>query len=415
MAFFTVIIILLPLLVSFGFSIKKFDIRPARVYNKRYFKLFTPLFVLFLLLSFLFARQGLDTGYSWYYLTRDHKLIETNFYEGLKIYDAKKVHKMKLKGELTFYSLFHEENRYVYDCTLSRIIRLDTSDYTLAVLYEAPAKRHIRASVWKTEQMIAFIEMKRDYSDRQFVVLDENTKTFKKIPLDNRPIQNLYNPNIFGTNTIEGQRYWLLYAWRSQEEKQIFSMWEDGRIEHIGKSQKWPLYINRMLITYTEEEVIISKEKNSEFEIVKKIPNPDGYRFGYGYFYRNDLNTASVKQVYGWKRPSWKDDETEWKYATLNLESFKIEPIEIEGVRGYLFYSGPDNVYFEEIDSTSLTVKIYKLEDDRVTLLKTFEDFDPREPANRHFTFPSGIVLRKGKKVKVYAFPDLRELKYKKL
>lgn len=412
-ALFSALVLLIPFLISFALSINKFDIRPAKVYNKRYFKFFTPLFVIFLLFSFLFAYQGLDVEYSWYYLTRDHKLIETNFYEGIKIYDDKKVH--KIKGELHYIWPFYEENRYVYDRTSSRIIRMDTSDYTLAVLYEAPPKRRISGSAWKHEHMIAFVERQRDLSDRQLVFLDENTKTFKKIPLDNRLIQDFYNPNIFGANIIEGQRCWLLSVWQAQEEKQIFSVREDGRIEHISKSQKWPFYINRMLITYTEDEVIISRQKNSEFEIVKKIPNPDGYRFGYVYFFRNDLNTTQVKKVYGWSRSSREKDNTEWKYATLNLESFEIKPIQIKGIRGYLFYSGPNDIHIEEIDFATSTIKVYRLEDEKTTLLKTYKNFDPREPANRHFIFPSGIVLRRGKKVKVYAFPDLRELKYKKL
>ncbi|MCK4556904.1 MAG: hypothetical protein KAU47_05260, partial [Candidatus Aminicenantes bacterium] len=133
--FFIAFCLLLPLLVAFILSIKKFDIRPSRVYNMRFIKFLAPLFVLGLLVSFFFAHKIVYIGESEYYLTRDYKLIEHNYYSGLKIYDGKKVH--KIQEPFFFYYPFAEKNQYVYGETYATILRIDTSDYSVDTLYES--------------------------------------------------------------------------------------------------------------------------------------------------------------------------------------------------------------------------------------------------------------------------------------
>ncbi len=97
----------------------------------------------------------------------------------------------------------------------------------------------------------------------------------------------------------------------------------------------------------------------------------------------------------------------------MNLKSFEIE--EIGETKGYMFYFSPDEIYISETNHTAATKKIYGFKEGKLNLLRTFTDFDTREMANRFRLCRGGVVIREGRKVRVYAFPDLREIKFKKL
>jgi hypothetical protein len=415
---------LIPLLVAFGFSMKKFDIRPSRVYNKRFIKFFAPLFALGLLASFFFAYQVVSVGYSSYYLTRDHKLIEQNYNFGFRIYDGKNVH--KIQDKYYYFNPAAEDNQYVYGTTYNdQILRIDTSDYSVDILYEVPKGKRImwgrylfqQKGLQKDENIIALLEKKRDYSERTLVLLilmNGSLKKIKRIPLDTDPVKEYYSLRIFATNQSNGNRFWLATAWRHEEGTNVFRLWEDGKIERIGPTQKFPFYFNGLLFTYSEKEIIISGEKEGKFETIRWVPNPKGYLFGYGYW-RADLSYAQFKGIYGRKYRPKEELRKGPMWARLNLETFEIEEIsDTSGTKGWLYCFGPDQCYFEDKDYESGTFDIYKFEDGQSKLIRHFrcsfeKTFYPYE------IFESGIVLRKGKRVKVYAFPDLKEIKFKKL
>ncbi len=415
---------LIPFLVAFGFSIKKFDIRPSRVYNKRFIKFFAPLFALGLLASFFFAYQVVDVGYSSYYLTRDHKLIEQNYYFGFRIYDGKNVH--KIQDRYYYFNPAAEDGQYIYGTTYTdQILRIDTSNYSVDILYEVPKGKRImwgrylfqQKGLSKAEKTIAFLERKRDYSERMLVLLilmDESSKKIKRIPLDTGPLKGYYSMRIFATDQSNGNRFWLATATKHEEGINIFSLWEDGRIERIGPTQKFPFYFNGLLFTYSKQEIAISEEKDGRFETIRRIPNPKDYLFGYGYW-RADLSYAQDKEIYGRKYRPRDELEKGPMWARLNLETFEIEEIsDTSGMKGWLYCFGPDQCYLEDKDYEAGTFDIYEFEDGQSKLIRHFrcsfeKTFYPYE------IFESGIVLRKGKKVKVYAFPDLKEVKFKKL
>ena len=405
-------VFLLPFLISFALSFKKFDMRPAKVYNKRYFKFFTPILIFCFITSFLLTYLSVGTGYRQYYLTQDLKLIESHPYSDIKIYEDNKVH--KVKADFYFWWPYLEDNEYLYDRSYNKIIRLNTADYTAELLYEAPSERKITWQFWKYDQTIAFLERtekrernrKRYFSDNQLVLVDETSKEVTRIPLEYQLLEKSYSPTLIGTDKIDGKQFWLICTGRYRRN-QTLRIWEDGRIENIWESHKTPSYVNQMLISYTEEDIIISREKEGRFETIREIPNSKGFQFGVGYL-RKNLNNVSLKEIYGWrsgpKRP---------KYARLNLENFEIE--EIGETKGYMLYFSPDDIYFDETDHIASTVKFYEFKEGKLKLLKTFTGFDTRESKNRLRLYRGGVVIREGKKVRVYAFPDLKEIKFKKL
>lgn len=413
--------ILLPLLVSLILSFKKFDIRSAKAYNRRYFKFLVPIFILGLLVSFVYAHQSLEIGYTTYYLTQDLKVIESNEYSGIKIYDAKNSY--KIREPLDFYWPFWEKNGSVYYESGEKILRLDTSSYTTEVLYQAPLARWIFWRKWASEQTIVFMEKKRDYSGTQFVILDLITRKVKKLPLDREPLKDFSNWIVFGTDRGDSKRFWLMFPLGASEEKPIMKLWEDGRIEQIGRSQKWPCYVNRMLLTYTEDEIIVNKYDKGHFETVKKIPNSEGFHFKRWYLFGRDLDYAPLKEIYGSKTyytlPDAKTGPPYYrKYARLNLDNFEIEQIPgLKGdlLKGGLVYFYPESCYAYEIDKAAAQLKIYEVKRGELHLLKIFDNFVPEYEENEFEIFESGVFIKKGKKIKIYAFPDLKELKFKNL
>ncbi|MCK4760459.1 MAG: hypothetical protein KAT69_10450, partial [Candidatus Aminicenantes bacterium] len=410
--FFIAFCLLLPLLVAFILSIKKFDIRPSRVYNMRFIKFLAPLFVLGLLVSFFFAHKIVYIGESEYYLTRDYKLIEHNYYSGLKIYDGKKVH--KIQEPFFFYYPFAEKNQYVYGETYATILRIDTSDYSVDTLYESTkGKLYGWGGPWMYKQTIAFTERKWNYTKRQsilighLILIDEPSKKIKRIPLDTSPVKGYYNLRIFGAGQSNGNQFWLESGRKYDVGMHVFRLWEDGRVEDLGKTRKYPAYINHLLITYSKKEIIVLKEKEGQFEEIQRIPNPKDYTFGlrwYGYWGYLGARTVDipVKEIFGWKsRPG--REETEKKgpiWARLDLETFEIE--DLSDTKDWLYCIGPDERYFKETDFDAGTFKIYKYQDGKSQLLRSFR-LDFRKSFYPYGVFESGIVLQNGKKVKVYA------------
>jgi len=402
---FAAVVLVLPFIISFILSFRRPDIRPVKVYNRRYFKYFAPILALGLIFSFLLAYIETEITPEFYYLTQDHKLIEPHGSK-VKIYEKDTVH--EIKGEYNWSPFtwpFFEENEFLYD-TLDwpsrKIARLNTSDYTCDILYETPPEKEIGRRIRKYNQTIAFLERDESFSDIQLVLLDEPSKSAKKIPLKYPSLKRNYRPTIFGTDRTNDKRFWLICSERNWENI-LLRLWEDGKIENIGKSQKSPCYVNHMLITYAEEEIVISKEKEGSFETIQKIPNSEDFHFTTG-FSPEKLSDVFFKEIYGRKLT---------KYARLNLETFEIQ--QIGELKGNLWRFAPDDCYFVETDHIATAVKVYKLKEGRLQLLRSFTDFDTQTIENRFKICKAGVVIKKGNKIKVYAFPDLKEIEFKNL
>jgi hypothetical protein len=392
--------LVLPFLISFLLSFRKFDVRPEKVHNIRYFKYFTPLFVIGLLISFLFAYMGTNLDeYTDYYLTENHKLIEVAYFSKIKIYDKTRVSAVEYSAEYFWPHL--DEKEYVYDMYLYHgVLRINTSDFTSDILYETPREKSTSWQASKYDQTIALLEKSKDLPGIQLVLIDELSKKVTRIPFNTDLLRDYYSISIFGTDIIGAKRFWLIST-RFSRENLILRLWEDGRIENLGNSILFPLYVNRMLISYTDQAMIISKLTGRTFETIREIPEAKDIRFS---IWRVNLNRAPVKEMYTRKLR---------KYYRLDLETFEFE--ELGEWKGYLQYFYPGIYYFIEKDIPNKSIKLYLLKEGKLELLKSFKGDDSRKRRVSFSVFKSGVVTRKGSKVKVYAFPDFKELKFKGL
>ncbi len=390
--------LLLPFLIAFLLSFRKFDVRPEKVYNIRFIKYFTPLFVIGLLISFLFAYMGTSLDeFTEYYLTENHKLLEVAFYSKIKIHDKVSVSAVEYSGEYFWPDL--DEKEYVYDLGLySGGLRINTSDYTSDVLYKIPRGGRLSRYAIIYDRTIALLEKNKNLPGVQLVLIDELSKKVTRIPFNTDLLRDYYSLHIFGTDKIDTKRFWLISS-RLREKNLILRLWEDGRIENIGNSILFPLYVNRMLISYTDQAMIISKLTGRTFETIREIPEAKDIKFS---IFPRNLSIAPLKEMYTQKFQ---------KYYRLDLETFEFE--ELGEWKGYVRYFYPDIYYFIEKDFPNKRTKLYLLKEGNLELLKSFKGYDSKDGRHSFTVFKSGVVIKKGSKVKVYVFPDFRELKFK--
>lgn len=390
--------LVLPFIISFILAFKRFDIRPARIFNKRYVTYFIPLFALGLILSFLITYIKIDVEYKSYYLTQDHKLIHADPGSKIKIFEKDKVYETQNKY-LYFWPRF-DENGFVYQIGGWRIMRLDTSSHICETLYETSMDRRMIGHVVKYNQTFAFLKKEKGKSGLQLVLVNEDSKNIVKIPFKYPPQAKYSNAIIFGTDMTEGKRFWLIGSIIARESI-VLKLWEEGKAEEIGKTQRMPYYINQMLITYTEQALLISKEEEGRFEIIKEIPEWQDYWCRI--WPRENLRNIQLKEVYG---------QNKQKISRLDLETFETK--DMGEYEGYVFYCYPDSWYFDEMDRSASTHKIYRVKNGKMEFLKSFQ-IDTSKKENSFRIFKAGIMLRKGKKIRVFAFPDLKEIKFKGL
>ncbi len=126
-----------------------------------------------------------------------------------------------------------------------------------------------------------------------------------------------------------------------------------------------------------------------------------------------------VKDLYGWKSTRGVGWRRLSSAARLDLEEFRIEPV--AGMKGVPLYVGPDECYYVEEDLDKdyerLSLRFYRLNRGELNLLHDFGEFEldrKRRPIDFNFS-PHGLIWQEGKKVQVFTYPDLNELKFKRL
>ncbi len=406
------LILLVPLVVSFVVAFKKWDARPVLVHNRRYFKVLVPLCVVSLSVAVFFLNQTLNTGFRIFYLTRDHKLVENHEYSGLKIYDGQKVH--KIRGLDVYFWGFAEGDGAVFCQTLRGIARIYLLDYSQTLVYECAPGREIDGGFRYFDGTLAFFTEKRTGKDRRFELLDLSSGNLRTVNWDHEYFSRYVIPWLFAADSEGGERFWL-FRLRDEDRKQhVYRVWEDGQYEHVAESTYFPLYLNRMLLTYTKGEINFLKIENGRYQIVKTIPNPEGFHFGGGWVQELDQNLVTVSEIYGNLSIRRQDQRPEYRVARLDLEDFSIQVL--ENTQTWATQFGPGEHYMiERPDRDSQELNIYSLKRGELTFLKTLARIDRQKHKYNLETFETGLIIEKGRRVLVYSVPALEELRFKKL
>jgi hypothetical protein len=408
------IFLMIPFLASLIITFRKYDIRPSGRRNLRFFKYFLPLLIVCFFLSAFTSYQGIEFPYKSYYLTQKNRLIEGGYY--LKVYDEKKV----LKSELGdyFYSVsgrFDVEDYFIFeDIEFERkqwvrnLYRLDVNSAQIESIYESqhPKRYYYLWTVSKFKNKAVLLEGGSKPSEAVLVTVDCETEEISKTEFGYTSLSDSYWPRIFGTDEIEGKRFWLLGY--SKKDSPVLQIWEGGDVAFLGNSQKLPGYINGILFLYEQDNLCFYKLKKDGKELIEKISLMPTFRFLY---YRRDLSPIFLKEIYG--RIS--DGKKGTKLIKLSLDSFEVtEVILFEDSSFSIFYSEPGNFYFLEFPNNRQGENLFIIEEGKPRLLKKFR-LNVTTSLNRLSVFHTGIVSKKNGKVKVYSFPDMKELKFNKL
>ncbi len=407
--------LLFPLGLAMFFSFKRFDVRPSKIYGRRYFKFLAPSLALGILCATLTVWLGIDRGSRYFYLTQDQKLIESN-YISTKIYDHDSVSKLLVH----FYPYpAWDAPPYLYFFNWGEsLVKLNTDTGATETIYQQPKfkLRQYRLfwSRFRYEKTIALFEPGRARGEIQLVLIDTGTENVTRIPFTHDFFVDSGAPKILDSAIQEGKRFWLVfYQWSA---KHPLRLWEDGHVENVEYRDKildksTAEYMNGTLFLTNSGGLTILKERDNSFVIVKKFPKEDRPWYWMGDRLPGNPENSRIKEFYGRRN----DRLVRFDLETLDLEDIGEWKKIARGVSIGIHSFDPHEFYYTEEDWNGRTIKIFRLEGRKKILLKTFENFDGRQRKNGFEIFKSGVVIQKGKKVQVYSLPDLKEIQYKGL
>jgi ABC-type transport system involved in multi-copper enzyme maturation permease subunit len=412
--------LLIPFLTSFIVSFRKFDVHPLKRFNKKYLKVFTPLVVIGLLLSLVFLYGISESGYTVYYLTGNHKLLEEDWYS-TTIHDAESGSVTTFDARFALFSTSIEARGYLYSLASSypnrdrRYIRLNLTDNTVETIYDVKHLPPYHSRGFRLfKNMLAFFEGSYVNANTTLVLVDVDTITntepmVKKIKLHEKLPGKYIALRLFGADESEGKRFWLL-AFENARRFPVYRLWEDGDIQKIGMTLPNPYYVNGMLITREKQGMVFSRLTPGGKETIKTVPEGKRIHLRIREYGGLVLDNSPKKEMYGIRYRTDRDGT----HSLLWLDLENLEITKVLDSPGFLFNFGPDGCYL--LDNPRCPGKFYRIQKDgTLTLLRTFSGFDRTKKGNIFWYNRNGIIVKEKGKISVYAFPDLKELTFSTL
>jgi hypothetical protein len=402
------IILIVPFIVSLVYSFRKFDIRPSIRRNLHFLKYFLPLLVFCFFLSSYAAYLGFNFPYFSYHLTQDNKLVEGGYY--LKVYDGKNV-KKSVRGDYFYYiwSALDAEDFFIFQepnfdgkLWIRKIFRMDLNSSEIKLLYKSRNQKrpYTPWSMKKFENKVVFLEAGPGESEAEFVSVNYITGEVTQAGLKHSEFSDTASFHIFGTDILEGKRFWLITF--GKKGHPVLQFWEDGRVEFLGNSRRFPMYVNQTLFLYEKDLVTFFKLNTSGIEQIGEAP---GLLLFHSIYYRSDVSPILLKDIYG----VLYDRKNGNKPIRLNLENFEVTELKsVQGRYPDVHYAAPGRFYLLEHQKKNWERNLYIIDENELRLLKNFK-------VDNLKIFYSGVVAKKKGRVKVYTFPDLKRLKFKKL
>lgn len=423
-----------PFVASIFIAFKKFDLKPPRAFNRRQLLIFVPLLLLALAASLgltYFVQTSSSYWESDLFILKNHKLLKCDFPGKLTLYEEAGRRSVDMKGRILWERLLLEQGEKLYLSGLdledgSRIIGcLNQGDFSWKLLHRISGRYFIpygyigirydgmhfvyfRSAARETIRPVAGSKPKDGYSVLDLVRIDPANGESKTI-LFRTPLFKQYNePWFLGTDERNGRRFWLVHLRRGN----ILRLWDDGHVEDLGVSRGKPAFIGGLLFSHGDHSMFVRRllDATAGSETLREIAgefkafNPD---FSFQV-------SKPVAEIYAVR------DE---RIVRIDLATMSVD--DVGPVHGHIWMAAPGNFYYVEFESwpdlgTDRWKKLYRLKDGRMILLK---QLDLNEAGYGHLLVnANGVKLihsrwKDGKAAKptmrFFAFPDLRELKFK--
>lgn len=401
----------LPFLAALLLSFGRFDIRRSRRFNRRY----GIVFAVSLSLCALAALGGRAAANGavphLIHVTQNLKLVEWKYGSpSMRIRGPEKSLNVRVES-LMFWSGWDDGSAlFVWDQD-GRLNRIDLESGKIEPLHQFDRKQF---SYWRVRtygSTIAFLDNGPRPDEIQLVALDQKTKKAVSTAFTHDAFR-AGTPELVGTDVRDGKRFWICrILWKS--ERSTLRLWEDGRVEEILvkgrlKTLNNPHLLNGFLFFTGREPIVVLRDTGSSFELKKEFPAEETFQVKEGFFYfRTPLDDPPPSFVYGRRGP---------RLARMSLETLEIEDIgewrESDDAWGYTHRRG-DQTYFIGGSRSRINLDVYALSESGLRLIRSFPGFDTRRRDTRFQIYDSGIVISQGKRFRVYAFPDLREIEYR--
>ncbi len=407
-AYLMAFLMALPFVAALIGSFPAFDTRTSRRFRGRFVTVLLPGFLLVGLFYFSASDRILSANsYQSYYLTKDLHLVEMEFLSSRPtIHSATEVRRIRL-GSSGFWRAFEDGGFLYIDDFYGTLKRISLSSGAVETMYSSPEYYNHE---WIDGPDLVFFENGPHSGEMQLVRLDTASKKIRRVTFT-QASHGKGAKYILAAGTRDGKRYWIYSLWDLSKDV-LFRLWDDGRIENIleGKNLKgrWFCY-DSLLLCSGKESLVVLKDDGTSFKIVKEFPAGESFRPPANPFFEARLDRPRTGFIFGKRNKV---------LARMNLETLEIEDIGAwtkgqDESWGYVVNPAPGKFYFEGGNRTGSLLEIYDLNDGRMKLIWAAPADIPQGSFYHVDIFESGIVAHTGKKVRAYAFPDMREIKFK--
>lgn len=418
------LIVLVPFILAFLGTARKLDVKPIVHHGRRFAELFIPVALAAVGLSYGVSNSAVPLPEAYYDLTQDHTLIE---YQSSRCIVYHEDHKAKypIKDGIEPWSAFEKDKLIYYRDNLERWKKLDPESGAVTDLPPDENEVFSRFPL-RDGRDLYYIKPRNAYTEdiRLIKRTEDSVETAAFIFRD--VLFQKASPRLFATNAFEGKRYWLANLTLPHDkgyERYLLRLWESGRVESSSADPFiLPVYINHLLFSRDKETIAILKDTGTGIETVKTIAcDRDSSPFG---SLREESGTDSTspfrnKVCY----------TNRGQILRLDLETLETDEVGAlkPGTNNWVMNILAFGSFVEEEDPALKTMTYYRIEGRRLVPVRAFsltkvrsvvvsqEGESYTEWKERFHRSETGIILRKGKTVRVFAWPDLRELKFKGL
>lgn len=400
----------IPFLISLFYGFKKYDIRFPKRYMKRFSILFVPLFLAGMLLSYFALNSSIYPYYESFYITEEGAVLKNNMVKTTKI---EKGGEKDIGGFFPLWWGSYEWNGSIYTISYrhrnydGKILKIDKTNFEVKDVYAPEENKHLTRLMYGYKNYLVFFEKEgRKHSikrgETELIFFNLKTSEVKKVNTSFKFSQ------FCGVAEVNNKRFWVGY-YIKKGGLTIYSVDQNGNYKEVTRSELKPVYSNEILVTYTKGHFQFGRFSESGYEMVKRVKEERGnfYNHNSG---RNDLNRLGFKYLYGRK---YKDEIIE-KFLMIDLENLKISNFDPGRIKKGFIRRGPENITFFTSYTNSNPIeldKIYKFKGEGLVMLKNFKGIKYSARSNfRHLK--NGFIIRAGKKVRFFIYPDLKELKF---